>query len=63
MEVLKQISRVSSIPIIVGYVRKEGKRIYNSAAICYDGKLQSYYDKIPYQHMMFLMKQGISKAD
>ena len=46
MEILKQISMASSIPIIVGYVRKEGKRIYNSAAICYEGKLQSYYDKI-----------------
>ena len=46
LNALQSISRISTVPLIIGYVRKEGKNIYNSAAVCYDGKVQSSYDKI-----------------
>ena len=46
LNTLHSISRISTVPLIIGYVRKEGKNIYNSAAVCYDGKVQSSYDKI-----------------
>ena len=43
---LNEIASVSSIPIIFGFVRKENDRLFNSAAVCFDGKLQSTTDKI-----------------
>tara|TARA_Y100001970_G_scaffold293379_1_gene439818 strand:+ start:3438 stop:5060 length:1623 start_codon:yes stop_codon:yes gene_type:complete len=46
IKILKEISRISTIPIILGYVRAEEKKIYNSAALCYDGKIRYTYDKI-----------------
>ena len=46
IKILKDISRISTIPIILGYVRAEEKKIYNSAALCYDGKIRYTYDKI-----------------
>ncbi|MBI88865.1 MAG: NAD+ synthase [Candidatus Marinimicrobia bacterium] len=46
IKILKEISRISTIPIILGYVRAEEKKIYNSAALCYDGKIRYIYDKI-----------------
>lgn len=45
-KVLNKISQISSIPVIIGYVRSEDNKIYNSAAICFQGRLQSFYDKI-----------------
>ena len=45
-KVLDTIAKETTIPLIVGYVRKDVEKIYNSAAICYDGKLQSSYDKV-----------------
>tara|TARA_S200000501_G_scaffold98676_1_gene92082 strand:- start:101057 stop:102670 length:1614 start_codon:yes stop_codon:yes gene_type:complete len=46
LRVLNEISLVSTIPIILGFVRKEKGKIFNSAALCYDGKIQGYADKI-----------------
>ena len=43
---LNDIAKKTTIPLIIGYVREDGGKIYNSAAICYEGKLQSSYDKI-----------------
>jgi NAD+ synthase (glutamine-hydrolysing) len=43
---LNEIASLSSIPIIIGFVRKENGKIFNSAAVCYAGKLQSTSDKI-----------------
>ena len=44
--VLNEVATVSNIPIIIGCIRMENKAIYNSAAICFDGKLQKYCDKV-----------------
>ena len=46
LEVISQIASFSSIPVIIGYIRKDDNHYYNSAAVCYDGKLQYYVDKI-----------------
>ena len=43
---LNEIIAESSIPLIVGFVRKENSNLYNSAAVCFDGKLQFTADKI-----------------
>ena len=43
---LNEIASVSNIPIILGCIRYDGNKIFNSAAICYENKLQEYYDKI-----------------
>ena len=44
---LNQIATESSVPIIVGYVRKDSNNfLYNSAAVCFDGKIQASYDKV-----------------
>ena len=32
--------------LVIGYIRKENLNIYNSAAVCYDGQIQSTYDKV-----------------
>ena len=44
--VLNAVANVSTVPIIIGCIRAEKNSIYNSAAICFDGKLQKYCDKI-----------------
>ena len=44
--VLQQISKVSSVPMILGYVRLNNNKKYNSAALCQDGKVCYTYDKI-----------------
>ena len=46
LSVLNEIAAQSSLPIIIGFVRKENGRLFNSAAVCYDGKLQTTTDKI-----------------
>ena len=46
LTVLNSIALESKIPLILGYIRKEGSHIYNSAAVCYNGKVQSSCDKI-----------------
>ncbi len=46
LRILNEISLVSTIPIILGFVREEKGKIFNSAALCYNGKLQQVTDKI-----------------
>ena len=46
LSVLNKIAKKSTKPIIIGYVRADEKNIYNSAAICFDGKIQSSHDKV-----------------
>jgi len=43
---LNEIATQSTIPMIIGFVRKENGRLYNSAALCQDGKIVDIYDKI-----------------
>ena len=43
---VEKLSRFCSIPMIVGYVRAKGKKLYNSAALCQGGKIINSYDKI-----------------
>ena len=44
--VLKEIAAQTTIPMIIGFVRKENGRLYNSAALCQNGKIIDTYDKI-----------------
>ena len=46
LECVEKIRKKSTIPIIIGFARedKDGM-LYNSAAVCYDGRLQNIYDK------------------
>ncbi len=44
--VLNEVATASNTPIIIGCIRSEDHAIYNSAAICFDGKLQEYCDKV-----------------
>ena len=43
---LNEIAMQSTIPMIFGFVRKENGRLYNSAALCQDGKIVNTYDKM-----------------
>ena len=43
---LNKIASVSSIPLIFGFIRKENGQLFNSAAVCFDGKLQSSFHNI-----------------
>jgi len=43
---LKEIASQATIPMIIGFVRKENGRLYNSAALCQNGKIVNTYDKI-----------------
>ena len=45
-EVLHQISKISTIPMILGYVRSKNSKLYNSAAFCQEGRVSHTYDKI-----------------
>ena len=44
--ILKEIAVQTTIPMIIGFVRKENGRLYNSAALCQNGKIVNTYDKI-----------------
>ncbi len=46
IQISNDISKFSSKPMIFGCVRKDDLKLYNSAAICYDGKIQKYIDKV-----------------
>ncbi|SVA44796.1 uncharacterized protein METZ01_LOCUS97650, partial [marine metagenome] len=46
LEIINHIASHSTVPVIVGFIRKGDGEIFNSAAVCYDGKLQATYDKI-----------------
>ena len=43
---LENIAKSVTSAMIVGYVRKDGSNIYNSAALCENGKVTKSYDKI-----------------
>ncbi len=43
---LSYLARESTIPLIVGFIRKDGNNLFNSAAICYDGNVQASCDKM-----------------
>ena len=45
-EVLHQIAKISTVPMIVGYVRSKNTKLFNSAALCQEGKVCYIYDKI-----------------
>ena len=40
-----KISKFSNKPIIFGFVNRKKDKLYNSAAICYNGKIQNIYNK------------------
>ena len=46
LEVLDEIAQQTTIPAIIGYVRKNEENLLNSAAVCMDGKVVYYCDKI-----------------
>ncbi len=46
LEIINHIASHSTVPVIVGFIRKGDGKIFNSAAVCYNGKLQATYDKI-----------------
>lgn len=46
LNILHEIAAQSTIPIIIGFVRKENGKLYNSAAFCQNGKIVDTYDKI-----------------
>ena len=45
-EAISSLAKIASIPLIVGYIRSENKQIFNSAALCQNGKIVNNYDKI-----------------
>lgn len=44
--ILEEIATQTTIPMIIGFVRKENGRLYNSAALCQNSKITETYDKI-----------------
>ena len=46
MTILGDIAALSTIPLILGYIHKENGNLFNSAAVCVDGKQINRYDKI-----------------
>ena len=44
--ILNEIASQSTIPMIVGFVRAENGKLYNSAALCQNGKVTNTYDKM-----------------
>ena len=43
---IQTIASFSKIPLIAGFIRKEKNKLYNSAALCSNGKIAFIYDKI-----------------
>jgi len=43
---IQTIASFSKIPLIAGFIRKEKNNIYNSAALCTNGKISFVYDKM-----------------
>jgi NAD+ synthase (glutamine-hydrolysing) len=43
---IRELALMSKTPVIAGFIRKDGNRIFNSAALCKDGKIHFIYDKI-----------------
>ena len=46
INILKEIASQATLPMIIGYVRKENGKLYNSAALCQNGKVTNTYDKM-----------------
>ncbi len=46
LDTLKEIASQTTIPMIVGFVRQAKGKLYNSAALCQNGKVTSTYDKM-----------------
>ncbi|MDG2265394.1 MAG: nitrilase-related carbon-nitrogen hydrolase, partial [Candidatus Marinimicrobia bacterium] len=46
MTILDEIISNSTKPLIIGYVHQKEGKLFNSAAVCLDGKLLFRYDKI-----------------
>ncbi|NHZ86481.1 MAG: NAD+ synthase, partial [Planctomycetia bacterium] len=46
MIALNEIAAQTTVPMIIGFVRKENGRLYNSAALCQNSKIINTYDKI-----------------
>jgi NAD+ synthase (glutamine-hydrolysing) len=44
--ILEKIVVQTTIPMIIGFVRKKNGRLYNSAALCQNGKIIDTYDKM-----------------
>lgn len=44
--VLQEIAEQTTIPMIIGFVRKDNGKLHNSAALCQNGKIIDTYDKI-----------------
>ncbi|MFQ6611758.1 MAG: NAD+ synthase [Fidelibacterota bacterium] len=43
---LKTIAAQTTIPLIIGHVHREGKKLYNSATVCYSGAVTYSYNKM-----------------
>lgn len=43
---LERLAARSTVPLLLGYVRREGEELYNSAALCQEGAVRYVYDKI-----------------
>ena len=46
MKVLCEIADKSTVPLILGYINKDKEHLFNSAAVCVNGKQVYHYDKI-----------------
>jgi len=46
MAVLGEIAEKATVPLILGYIHGENGRLYNSAAVCANGKQMYRYDKL-----------------
>ncbi|MEE8340543.1 MAG: NAD+ synthase [Candidatus Neomarinimicrobiota bacterium] len=44
--ILNKIAAQTTVPMIIGFVRKENGKLHNSAALCQNGKIIDTYDKI-----------------
>jgi len=42
---LNQIANQTTVPLILGYIRQDHESIFNSAAVCQNGKIDYTYDK------------------
>lgn len=46
LSTLKKVASQSTIPLILGFVRTENDKLFNSAALCQNGKIINTYDKM-----------------
>ena len=60
---LKEVASVSSIPMIIGCLRSDDDKIYNSAAICYEKNYRNIAIKFYFQIMMSSTKKDFLLLD